>query len=52
MQKAHVVWGKKKSDGTFEHGAEFINIPKERILLLEDHIMDIKESLGINEKEG
>jgi len=52
MQKAHVVWAKKKSDGTFEHGAEFINIPKERKLLLEDHMMDIKESLGIEEKEG
>lgn len=46
MQKAHVVWSKKKSDGTWEHGAEFINVPKERRLLLEDHMEDIKNILG------
>jgi hypothetical protein len=51
MQKAHVVWSKKKTDGTYEHGAEFINIPKERKLLLEDHMIDIKESLGIDDRE-
>jgi hypothetical protein len=42
MQKAHVVWCKKRQDGIFEHGAEFINIPKERKLLLEDHLEDIR----------
>ncbi|MDQ7823104.1 MAG: PilZ domain-containing protein [Candidatus Eremiobacteraeota bacterium] len=49
MQKAHVVWSKKRSDGTYEHGAEFINVPKERKLLLEDHIKDIQGAIGQHE---
>lgn len=45
IQKAHVVWSKKKEGGSYEYGAEFINVPKERLMLLEDHIQDIKKSL-------
>jgi len=45
IQKAHVVWTKKKEDGYYEYGAEFINVPRERLMLLEDHMQDIRKSL-------
>jgi hypothetical protein len=51
MQKAHVVWAKKNQDGTFEHGAEFINIPKERRLLLQDHMEDIKTVIEMEDTD-
>lgn len=51
LQKAHVVWSKKRDDGTYEHGAEFINVPKERKLLLEEHIEDIMQIIGYQEED-
>ncbi len=45
VQKAHVIWSKKKEDGYYEYGAEFINVARERLMLLEDHILDIKKAI-------
>lgn len=42
--KAQIIWCRIQSSGKYEHGAQFINVPKDRIILLEEHIQDIERS--------
>lgn len=43
IQKGYIVWSKEREDGTYEYGAEFINISSVHKLLLEDHIQTLRD---------
>ncbi len=38
LQKAHIIWTKRNEQGKYEYGAEFINVRREHMVLLEDYI--------------
>lgn len=43
--RACIVWKKEAGSGHFEYGAEFVNVPEGKKLLLKDHIQDIRKQL-------
>lgn len=44
--RAVVMWNRPLGDGDFDNGAEFVNIPPDEKLLLDDHLETLKEMIA------
>lgn len=48
--RAVVMWHRQVKDGEWDNGAEFVNVPADEKLLLEDHLETLKEMIAAQEQ--